>query len=281
LQPDLTAIRVNLSQRTTDEKKLVKQLAAAAGLTRVQSVSRLITSLNNRPRPTVFLVSPLGRLHLRHRDGLGALKAMQRIIGETVGQVLWLLVSDSDTLRSIDALSTLSTAFTHRVELSPLNTEDATRLIQSRHRASGYRLRFHTPTPGHDTEDELRTRFFDELNERSQGIPLLLIYHWLRSLRLDSAHQTLVCELPTPLDLGYVEELRTDELITLGRILVHAGLSAKELAKVTTVTEGDANAVLRQLGWSHLLDNTDGDMHVVNPILRQPLRDVLTRRGVL
>jgi type II secretory pathway predicted ATPase ExeA len=281
LPPDLSAFRVNLSKRSANEKALVRQLAAAAGLKRIQSVTRLIAALNNQPKPTVFLVNPLGRLHLRHRDGLGALKALQRIIGETVGHVLWLVISDSDALRAMDALTAISTTFTHRVKLDALSNEEAMKLVRTRHRASGYNLRFQAADSSLKSEDELRTSALEEIAERSQGVPLLVIYHWLCSLRLDSAQRTLICELPPRLDLQYLEGLGTDDLIVLGQVLVHDGLSSKELAKVTTITQNDADAVLRQLAWSHLVARSDGEMHVINPVLRQPLQKVLAMRGIL
>jgi DNA-binding MarR family transcriptional regulator len=91
----------------------------------------------------------------------------------------------------------------------------------------------------------------------------------------------LICELPPRLDLQYLEGLGTDDLIVLGQVLVHDGLSSKELAKVTTITQNDADAVLRQLAWSHLVARSDGEMHVINPVLRQPLQKVLAMRGIL
>jgi hypothetical protein len=154
-------------------------------------------------------------------------------------------------------------------------------LIKVRHRASGYDLRFQPSSSGSSAPEELRDRFYSVLAHRSHGLPLLVMYEWLRSLRLDTASRTLVAESMPGLNLQFLDTLDIRDLILLGRILVHAGLTPKELSRVHAMTSVEAEATLRRLGWTHLVELGEKEQHVINPVLCEPLRQVLTRSGIL
>ena len=280
LPANVESTRAHLSHHVTSERALVRELGASLGFERLQSPKRLIEHLLGRPRPLVFALEPLGRLHLRCRDGLGALAALEKIVSDTADRVLWIAAGDPDGLRAMDALAGVSSVFTHTIDLEPLDAEDVRALVTVRHRASGYKLRFHDAAQG-GTSSELELRYFETLRERSHGEPLLAVYQWLRSLRLDETGHTLVVEAPPPLDLGFVARLDTPELLVLAQAHVHAGLTLEDGARVTSLSADGGVRLLRRLAWRHFLDTVEPGLHIVNPVLWPALRQELRQRGVL
>ena len=187
---DLTPIRVVLGKRVTTARALVGAIGGALGHGRMTSPRRLMEHLRALPERSVLTLGPLGRAHLRTPDGLEALRLLRKLVGETGHQVLWLVVSDEVTVRALEAAVPLREAFTHVLPLSALGLEEVQALVERRHRASGYRLRFEGAR--HGTGGGLgkglvgagseREGVFEALWERSQGVPLRVVFEWLRTV---------------------------------------------------------------------------------------------------
>lgn len=274
-------VRIRLSRRISTSRALVREISTALGLRRVGSVARLIEHLNNWPHPILFFLEPLGRLHIRHRGGVGALSALRRIIGETAHRVLWVVCTHTNTLKTINTLVPIEDAFTHHIQLAPMDATELQALVEIRHQASGYRLEYRTSDGTPMAQNELRTQFFAEMNRQCHGLPLLGVYHWLRSIRVEPHSRDVFAQAPSPLDLDFVDELSMEELILLAQVHVHEGLTANELSRLDGWTHNEAREALRSLTWKHLVTVDPHEMHAVNPIIWAQLQETLEQRSIL
>ena len=189
--------------------------------------------------------------------------------------------TDPHVLAAIDGLVPLSGSFTHKVELGPLDANGMARLIEARHQASGYRTRY--PTLGGaaaSDQREAHDRFFARLAERAGGRPLIGVFEWLRSLRMDDDGQTVLAELAEALDLSYIDAVPLADLITLALVHVHAGMTPAELATVARIPPDDADETLRRLAWRHLVELGPSGYYAINPVIWPRLAQRLRTRGI-
>jgi len=274
--------RVHLTRRAATERALVREIGQSLGFKRLSSVKRLLEHLITQSEPIVFVIEPLGRLHLRSRHGLGALRTLSRIVSATAHRVLWVVISDPTALKAMCALVEIQSVFTDTVTMSEMTTAEIESLIEVRNRAGGYRVRFQPPSSGGAaSQAELRARYFATLAERAHGQPLLAVYQWLRSLRLDTSGKVLVVEEPRQLDLSYVEEMSETDLLMAAQVHVHAGLSVQEVSQVTSLPREGSAGVIRRLAWRHFLETPEPERYVINPILWPELSRALRQKGVL
>jgi len=295
---DLRPVRVVLGKRVTTERGLVGVIGGALGHGRMTSPRRLIEHLRSLPERAVLTLGPLGRAHLRTPEGLGALRLLRRLVGETGDRVLWLVVSDDVTVGAMEAVVPLRGAFTHVLPLPALGMEEVQALVERRHRASGYRLRFEGGRrgvgggfgkgrgigkglvgPGAEREE-----VFEGLWERSGGVPLRVVFEWLRSVEhVGSAaggDEEIVARPVRPLALGFLDTLGLDELVLVAQLHVHAGLTPEEAARVLRVALGDADAALRGLAWRSVAQRSPVGVYELNPLLWGALRERLRERGI-
>jgi len=274
-------LRIRLSRRISNTRSLVREISTALGLRRVGSLARLIDHLSNWPHPIVFLLEPLGRLHIRHRGGIGALQSLRRLIGETAHRVLWVACTHDDTLQTLNALVPIEDAFTHHVSLTPMSVKDLQGLVEIRHNASGYRLLYGDENNNADSQVEYRARFYGNMEEQTHGLPICAMLHWLRSIQVEPTGRGVVCHTPQPLDLAFVQEVSTDDLLLLAQVHLHDGLTTNELARLNGWNHGEAREALRSLAWRHFVSVNAHQVHSINPIVWPAVHQRLSQGGIL
>ena len=280
LPPGTVVARVPLVRRLVSERALVKAIAAAAGLEAAQTSHRLSEALVSRPEPMVVVLDGLPRVHVRYREGLAAVHSLIELMGRTAEHVLWIACADPVALQAMNGLLPISAAFTHHVVLEPLDADAVARMVEARHRASGYRLRFQRANAGQEPGDA-RGRCFADLAARSGGVPLLALWLWLRSVRIDTDGKEMTAETPGHLDLGFVDSLPLEDLLVLAQVHVHDGLTAAELARALHRPAAEVREQLRRLAWRHLVHVTSAEVHELNPVLWPEIRAALARRGIV
>jgi|GEM_PF-3284186 len=280
LPPGTDVGRVPLNPRRESQRELTRAIGIAIGKRRLTSERRIEEHLSALPNPTVLVVEPLGRVHLRHRSGVEGLRLLRRLIGATANNVLWIVGTDPHVLSAIDGLVPMTGAFTHKVDLGPLNGDELAQLIETRHQASGYRTHYVAPGGLTVDQEEARERFFARLAQRAGGRPLIGVFEWLRALRLGPDGQTVVAQLAPALDLSYIDSVSLTDLITLAQVHVHDGLTPEELATVRRIPPEDAEGLLRRLMWRHIVELAPSGHYVINPVIWPRLARRLRARGI-
>jgi Kef-type K+ transport system membrane component KefB len=259
----LPTVRRSLNRTVTSEARLVEELSALAGGKVEKDLKRLKLRLSNRKDRTVAVVEQAEHLFLRSVDGMETLRRFLWMVGETSDSVLWILSMNTHAWRFLDNVMQVSDTFTHVLPLRALNATELESLIMTRHRVSGYRLVFDEDLhgirrlrhvlealiPGRDEDNDpqelLRKTYFERLHDISGGNPMLGVYHWLRSVsQLEHEHDLLHVTHIEPVELEFLDQLDTDKLLALANVVLHNGLSIKELADVFRIETQEAQAIL-------------------------------------
>ena len=268
----LPTVRRSLNRTVTSEERLAEELSALAGGKVEKDLDRLKLRLRNRKDRIVAVVEQAEHLFLRSVDGMQTLRRFLWMVGETSDSVLWILSMNTHAWRFLDSVMQVSDTFTHVLPLRPLDPSELENLIMTRHRVSGYRLVFDEDLtgirrlrhvieallPGRDQEDDpqelLRQAYFERLHEISGGNPMLGVYHWLRSVSQREGEPDLLhVSHVEAVDLSFLDRLDTDKLLALANVILHNGLSIKELAEVFRIEPQEAQAILGFLKGLRLL----------------------------
>ncbi len=268
----LPTMRRSLNRTVSSEERLAEELSALAGGKVEKDLDRLKLRLRNRKDRTVAVVEQAEHLFLRSVDGMETLRRFMWMVGETSDSVLWILSMNTHAWRYLDSVMHVSDTFTHVLPLRALDATELESLIMTRHRVSGYRLVFDEDLhgirklrhvleaflPGRDEDDDpqelLRKTYFERLHDISGGNPMLGVYHWLRSVsQLENEPDLLHVSHIEPVDLEFLAQLDTEKLLALANVVLHNGLSIKELADVFRIEPQEAQAILGFLKGLRLL----------------------------
>ena len=154
-------------------------------------------------------------------------------------------------------------------------------LIEIRHHASGYRLQYGAQNDSAENQAEQRNRFFSQMFEQTHGLPIGAILHWLRSIQVEPSGRGVMCTTPQPLELAFVQELSTEDLLLLAQIHIHDGLTTNELSRLNGWNHSDAREALRSLAWRHLVSINAHQIHNINAIVWPAIRQRLELGGIL
>lgn len=296
----MPTVRRSLKRTITDEAALIEELSAISG-GREQSVKRLQLRMSNRQERTVIVIEEAENLFLRSLDGLRPLRRFLSLIGQTSGSALWVLSMSEHAWAWLETVLHISDHFTHLLHLRALNRAEIENVVMTRHRVSGYQLRFDqriTATErlrlrarawleGREDNDlamQLQQRYFDRLHELSRGNPMLGIYHWLRSVsQIEGEGSVLRVRPVEPIDLSVLHELDHHKLLTLAFTLQHHGLTIAEFSQVFRVSEDEARAGLVHLTHMGLLfiDPGEEDCYRIHRVLQRPIAEILQSRNML
>ena len=160
LNPELPVIRMFVTHTICSEQ----QLAMSFGeffRARTTKLDHLRTWLRNSKRQRVVIIEGLHNFFLRTPNGFDALQKFLLLVSETSHVFFWVITINTDTLRYLQQMTPVDDYFTHHIELGRFNTSDIRRLIETRHKVSGYKLEFllkDTPqeeAPEEDDDDEI------------------------------------------------------------------------------------------------------------------------------
>jgi hypothetical protein len=117
--------------------------------------------------------------------------------------------------------------------------------------------------------------YFDNLFELSSGNMETALYYWLRSLQLNEQGDISVNPC-SKVDSGFIKKLDATNMLTLGEVLAHGSLTAKEHGEIFNVDQLRSRLTLDYLRQIRLLKGHNKNKYgqpqyyTVNPLFYQP-----------
>lgn len=195
----------------------------------------------------VIVVENGEKLFSRTKSGLEMAKHFFSAMNETSSSVLWIVLMGTPAVTYLDTAVGVFDYFTHALEIEPLPEEALERMIQRRHRVSGFRADFDRETPRIrdwlarplGTSDALRdpqSEFFGDLARLSGGNPMIALLYWLESSRLDESDDHLI----------WLSALPQSEPELLSSVSLTKRLILAALVQHHTLTPTQLQAILRR-----------------------------------
>jgi len=205
----------------------------------------------------VLVLEEMERAFLRSVGGFDGVRELERIIAATSGSTLWVLVTNQQAFRLLDAAVGLGDLFSHRIDVAMTPAAAIRQAILVRHNLSGLRLRFTPALADRSIGAALRRRlkqagdaeeiFFARLARESAGVFRTAFEIWLGQIEAVEAG-TLVMKAMSAPDIGAViAGMDQDDLFTLLAIMQHGSLTADEHATVFQWTRAASRAELDDL----------------------------------
>jgi hypothetical protein len=248
----LDVVRGELNARVASPAGLRGFLAE---LLEVSDPARLEEEMNGTRR--VLVLEEMERAFLREVGGFDGVRELQRIIAATCGNTLWVLVTNQQAFRLLDAAVRLGDVFSHRIDVAMTPPAAIRQAIMVRHNLSGFRLRFTPALADRSIGAVLRRRlkrtgnpeeiFFARLARESAGVFRTAFEIWLGQIEAVEAG-TLVMKAISAPDIGAViAGMDQDDLFALLAIMQHGSLTAEEHAAVFQWARAASRAELDDL----------------------------------
>lgn len=232
---------VILEPDVVTEAEVVSRLALTLTGESCTSFDVLLRQIRRTEARSVVVIENGAKLFARTEEGLRTFRAVMELFEETKEQILWIVLMRQTAVRWLQSAIGVRERFSEVVEVPPFDAPMLARMIQQRHRVSGFSVVFDRPADSwsvllgrvFESGPVLREptgEFFDGLLERSGGNPLLALELWIDSILPDTQDDQLL--RVRPLDLRsppLVDGLNEPEPLILALLAQHGSLSLGEL----------------------------------------------------
>ncbi|MDH4070867.1 MAG: ATP-binding protein, partial [Ignavibacteria bacterium] len=283
--------RINLAGRSVyAEQDLLNILLETLGGAQGESFDDLEQRLANLPHPMVVLIEDIQNLFMRKVGGFSALERLLLLISTTSHSVYWVVTSTRYTWRYFEKVLTIPRFFRREIHLAGIAHEEIENIIMSRHRISGYDLRFQPPPSIEqskkyqqmETEEEkqayLMEDCLDRINEVASGNITLAMLCWL-SACIEVKDDTVFVSF-TPPDSNTLNQFPATDLFALAAVLQHETLSAAEHAEIFHQDLQESLLLIRRLVAKGLLIE-QGNLFRINPLLYRSAVRTLTSKNII
>lgn len=112
------------------------------------TASRRVLSFTAPARPVALVLENTERLFRRNAEGIARMRSFLELVHETASEVLWLVMIAEPAARALEGVVDLHSRFARILDVRPLDAAELKSVVQTRHRLSGYRMRFapHAPS---------------------------------------------------------------------------------------------------------------------------------------
>ncbi len=290
LEDRVPVFRARLTEKILRPADLSSFLAPVLGLDPTLGPDGLAEALDDRS-PRVVIVDDVHHLFMRTVGGYDAFAALVRLVVASGDDTFWVLAIGEYAWDFLSRRHPGEHHFDDVIQLPPLGAEELEGLITRRHETTGFELEFdeviHSGGGG-TTDEGLRLvesvdGFFLLLTDASGGNPDIAQRLWLDALSPGDNGTLRVGLFPSPNE----ERLRdagAEALFTLAGFILHETLTTEELATVTNVGRGEAEASVERLRARGVLtqevDEPRGRL-TVSPRWYRPTIRLLRRKHLL
>jgi Cdc6-like AAA superfamily ATPase len=253
VDPSATEIQrkwLRLSPTFEREADVTREFASilGVGVGSATHFGELLHSLRAAPSfsrpPTLVVVENTERLFRRTPEGLETVRRLLALIAASSGQILWVVLMADAAVRVLDPALELRGRFPLALHVPPVDAKQLERVLDARHRLSGYRLRCE---PGRPTLHEWlrhpasawRQRRDHDLatSERiaalSAGNIRQALRMWLAAAHIDERDPSTVVVGPLPGErCPLTAELPLSSKLLLGALVLYGPLLRGELEVV-------------------------------------------------
>ena len=251
----------------------------------------LVNYLNNKEAgKKVIIIENLQHMYVRKVNGFENLKILFDLIAETNENVFWMLTCTVYSWRYLQKTIIISDYFANEIEMKRLSDNQIIDIILKRHRVSGYDICYETSKELEksknfqrltDTEkqEKLEKTYFSLLNKFAESNISLALLFWVRSTSSISEDKITIGHLPK-IDFSFLSYLSGEKIFTLNLLLIHDGLSEKDLFLIRGTTVERCRRLLTTLEEDGIVVKRKG-LFLLNPLLYRPIVEVLKAKNIL
>lgn len=225
------------------------------GADEIDSVDALVTAIEAGPR-RLILLDQCQNCVIRAVDGLEGLEAISKIMGRTVGRVVWVCSFSRYIWEHVEFIMSKQNPFRHVFILEGWTDLTLGELIEKRMAICGVEATYDRMMAAEgagrgqpDAANELdrtRQRFLRLLWDYTDGVPRVAMHYWLRSLvqgHNDSVSVGLF-DIPSSDNL---EKLQEQARFMLHAVASHENMTLEEARRVLRYPKGQCHALLELL----------------------------------
>ncbi len=254
------------------------------------SIDKVIKHINNSNRKQVIIIENIQHLFLKNVDGFEGFKMLFELISKTNHMVFWMFSISLYTWNFLDKTLNMSDYFGYVIKVQELQDDKIIDMILKRHRVSGYKVEFkvsdetknlkqYKKLAPEQRQDYLKKQYFSSLNKFAKDNISLALLFWLRSA-IDVTKDTIVIGNLDKLDFTFLDSLSMEKIFVLHAMILHDGLTEKQLAKVQNISIPQSKLVLLLMLDDGILSRND-DLYTINPLLYRHSVSVLKSKNLI
>ncbi|MBS2035368.1 hypothetical protein JST97_10290 [bacterium] len=233
---DLQVVRMEVSERLTNQSQLLLELARALSLEPSQSLDEMASRLRGLP-PTLLIVPRAERLFLARLGGFEAIDQFHRLMLLGRANIFCCLLFPTQSLRYLRLVVNERWTIPLSLRLPRWSEAGLQAMLLARHAAAGGELLYSSAvqraaeaTPGVSPQ----ACYFHILREVAAGNPSVACELWLEAARLDEQSRVVI-ELPPRKPVHLLAGLPSAAVWVLAAVVRHGELSLEEAVEVTAL----------------------------------------------
>lgn len=263
--------RGRVDRRLSGREEAARWFAGFLGVDDDRSVrdgADLVGALGDRRE--VILLENGERLFRREVGGFGAVETLVDLMERTAGRLAWVVSFTLEAWLYLRTVTALEGPFGDVVSLGPLERDELEAAVLSRHRLTGFDVRFladddlprrrRTRLEGASEVERqalLREWYFDDLHRAARRTVGWALHLWRASLRAGSQDEMTVLPLRTP-EPGYLSELDRETLFLLATFVLHGDLDRADLGSLPSTDGARSRERLARLARLGVLRPVEG-----------------------
>lgn len=285
-------IFVDFHKTIYKEKDLLGILAKAFGFDQVETRDDLIQKIEKRRSRSILIVENIHNIFIRNIHGFEAIESFWIIMASTRNKLYWLTTCSTFAWNYYVKVFGADQYYSHIVRSDNLNREMLEKSILTRHKATGYELKFE---PGSATQRSrtfrkivsgeaekqayLQEQYFNRLDKIAEGNLSIAMIFWMQSIK--EFDDKSVKQLPTEVaDLDKLEVPSREVLFTLAAMVLHENLTEEELSMSLHQDISESRLMLARLKSKGIAQSTEDGYKLNHLVYRQVVR-LLKRRNII
>ncbi|MEQ8907272.1 hypothetical protein [Ekhidna sp.] len=240
-----------------------------------QNLEEIIQFLNEGQK-RIIVLEDLQSLYLRKIDGFVALRLLFELMARTYERVFWITTCTIYAWKYLSKAINIDEYFSYAIEMGELSNDEIVNIVWKRNRISGFNIQFEPSEKlavekkflklsARDQQSLLKKEYFEALNAFAKSNVSLALIFWLLSTKEVDESTITISHFKNP-DLNFINVLSMDKVYTLHALILHDGLTEKQLAEVLNISES-----MSQLNLLALLEDgivmKEETVFLVNPIV--------------
>lgn len=283
---------VHFDQTIYTEKELLKLFCEAFGFDNTENRDELIQKIRRKKKRSILIVEDIQNTFVRNIHGFEAIESFWVIMTSTSDQLFWMVTCSAFAWNYFVKVFSADQYFSHTVRTDMLDREAIEKSILSRHKATGYELKFEAGaatqksrsyrklmSDDKDIQSYLHEQYFNRLDKIAEGNMSIAMIFWLQSIK--EFDDKYVTQLPTEIaDVDKLEVPSREVLFTLSALVLHEFLTEEEVSFALHQDLSDSRLMLARLKSKGIVQNTEHGYNLNHLVYRQIVR-LLKRRNII
>lgn len=250
---------------------------------------KLVSYLNNAPK-RIIVIENLQKLYLKKVGGFKNIKLLTELISLTRDSVHWIIGCTQYAYNYLEKTISISDHFSYNIPLEDLSAQEIVKMIEKRHRVSGYNLIFEPSLEDlknkkykglneKGKQEYLKEEFFTQLNKIAKSNISIALIYWLRSTKHTSENAIEIGSISS-MDFSFLKTLSNQKLFLLTMLLLNDGMTEDELILATNYSVQKNRGIIYPLFEDGVVIKKD-DVFYINPLLYRQSVNLLMSKNIV